>query len=250
MSSAWQAGTREATHSKPEKTYRRRSTADGLSSSCARGKGLAHGIVLLATVDRLRFGLAGVWGDGSIERRGSVVIGQDCQVTALLKAHGERLYRLLVRLTLREDVAEDLLQDLAVKLSQAGGFAGAENAYAYARKAAVNLAFSWIRSRRRKREQPVENLDRPGDDPPAWSRLVRVEEIRRMLAHMEELNDRDRLILAMRYFDEAGFEEIAGVIGGNSHQARAFCHKAIRQLRAAMMRAQRPAFDARREVTP
>jgi DNA-directed RNA polymerase specialized sigma24 family protein len=65
-------------------------------------------------------------------------------VAALLNCHGERLYRLLVRLTLREDVAEDLLQDLAVKLSQASGFAAAENPYAYARRAAVNLAFSWI----------------------------------------------------------------------------------------------------------
>jgi RNA polymerase sigma factor (sigma-70 family) len=173
----------------------------------------------------------------------------------LLNCHGERLYRLLVRLTLREDVAEDLLQDLVVKLAQASTFAAAENPYAYARKAAVNLAFSWIRSRRRGREHVVESIDPPADDPPPWSRLVRSEDIRRVLDHMEDLGERDRLILAMRYFDDAGFEEIAQVIGGTGHQARGLCHKAIRQLRTAMVETDgiepdRGTLQPRTEVKP
>ena len=65
------------------------------------------------------------------------------RVISLLNSHGERLYRLLVRMTLCEEVAEDLLQDLAVKLSAADGFVVADQPYAYARRAAVNLAFSW-----------------------------------------------------------------------------------------------------------
>lgn len=93
------------------------------------------------------------------------------EIVDLLNVHGERLYRLLVRFTLREDVAEDLLQDLAVKLSKASGFAAAEDVYAYARKAAVNLGFSWMRSRRRRRERAFEPDDllnplHPDADPP------------------------------------------------------------------------------------
>ncbi len=168
----------------------------------------------------------------------------------MLKSDGERLYRLLLRLTLREDVAEDLLQDLVVKLSQASGFAAAENPYAYARRTAVNLAFSWIRGRRRGREEAFESLDPPGEDSPAWAGLVRAEDIRRLLDHMGGLDERDRLILAMRYFDEVPYEEIAAVIGGTNQQARGLAHKAIKRLRAAMNEPERRADAARAEVKP
>lgn len=147
-------------------------------------------------------------------------------------------------------MADDLLQDLVVKLSQADTFDTAENPYAYARRAAVNLAFSWIRTRRRDREQAVEDFDHPDSDPPVWSKLVRAEDIRRVLDHMEDLGDRDRFILAMRYFDEAGFDEIAQVIGGTKDQARALCHKAIRRLRTAMTQRDRSLLEPRTEGKP
>ncbi len=167
---------------------------------------------------------------------------------ALLNSHGERLYRLLVRLTLREDVAEDLLQDLVVKLSQAGSFAAADNPYAYARRSAVNLAFSWIRSRRRERERTAETLDQAANDPPPWARLVSLEDIRRVLEHLQDLGERDRMIVTMRYFDDANYEEITQVVGGTSHQARANCHKAIRRLRAAMAERDRRVIGPQAEV--
>jgi RNA polymerase sigma-70 factor (ECF subfamily) len=168
------------------------------------------------------------------------------QVISLLDSHGDRLYRLLVRLTLREDVADDLFQDLVVKLAQARGFAAADNSYAYARTAAVNLVFNWIRSRRRV--QPIKGVDRPADDPPAWSQLVDAEEIQRMLDHIRDLRERDRLILVMRYFDEASYLEISQVIGGTPHGARSRCHRAIKRLRVAMGADERSSPGTRSEV--
>lgn len=169
---------------------------------------------------------------------------------SLLNAHGDRLFRLLVRLTLRQDVAEDLLQDLVLRLAGSPGFAAAGNPYAYARKAALHLAFNWIRSRRRRREEPAGNFDEAADVPTAWSRLVKAEDIRRLLEHMEGLGDRDRLILVMRYFDDAAYADIAQVIGSTAAQARAFCHKAIRRLREAMVECDSTVLDARAEVNP
>jgi RNA polymerase sigma factor (sigma-70 family) len=169
---------------------------------------------------------------------------------SLLNSHGDRLFRLLVRLTLRQDVAEDLLQDLVLKLAGSPGFAAAENPYAYARKAALNLAFNWIRSWQRHREEPVESVDAPADVPPAWKRLVKAEDIRRVLEHMEGLRDRDRVILVMRYFDDAAYADIAQVIGSTAGQARALCHKAIRRLRVLMGAHDSSVLDARAEVNP
>lgn len=197
---------------------------------------------------RLRLAIDGVQRCEPANRRGRDVIGPDRKLIALLNEHGERLYRLLLRLTLREDAAEDLLQDLVVKLSQADSFATADNPYAYARRAAVNLAFSWIRRRRRDRERNVGEVEVSADDPPPWARLVNVEDIRRVIELMEGLSERDRLLLTMRYFDEASYDEIAVAAGGTAHQTRALCHKAIRQLRAAMGEADGRAVLARTEV--
>jgi len=197
---------------------------------------------------RLRIALARVYRYESLERRWRFEIRYSSKVILLLNSHGDRLYRLLVRLTLREDVAEDLLQDLVVKLSQASGFANAENPYSYARTATVNLAFSWFRGRRR--EQAIEGTDYPAGDPPPWSSLVKTEEIQRMLDHMGDLSDRDRLILAMRYFDEASYDEIARVFGGTTHQARGLCHKAIGRLRAKMAEPKDGKPETREEVKP
>lgn len=170
------------------------------------------------------------------------------RVLALLKADGERLYRLLVRLTLREDVADDLLQDLVVKLAQARGFPEAENPYGYARTAAIHLAFNWMRQRRR--EQALEGYEQESVDLPPWTQLVQKEDIRRMLDSIEELAEQDRLILAMRYFDQASHEEIGSAIGRTAHQARGLCHKAIKRLRVAMIRPDGRPLATREEVGP
>jgi len=151
-------------------------------------------------------------------------------------------------MTLREDVAEDLLQDLVVKLAQADGFAHAENPYAYARTATINLAFSWHRGRRK--EQAIEGADYPTGDPPPWSNLVKMEEIQRMLEYMGNLGEQDQLILTMRYFDEASYDEVARVVGGTAHQACGLCHKAIRRLRAKMIEPKGGKFQTRTEVKP
>lgn len=152
----------------------------------------------------------------------------------LLNAHGQRLYRLLLRLTLREEVAEDLLQDLTVKLLQADGFAHATEPYAYARTAAMNLARNWFRSR--TRNLPLSPSSLPDPQPPIWAGLVDAEEVQQLLQSISELSEKDRVILTMRYFDDAGYDEIARACGNTAHQARALCAKSIARLRAAMTR--------------
>ncbi len=170
------------------------------------------------------------------------------RVISLLSSHGERLYRLLVRMTLCEQVAEDLLQDLLVKLSAADGFVEADRPYAYARRAAVNLAFSWIRGR--KRVVSLEADAQVAADSPPWLKLVEAEEIQLLLDHMESLADRDRTILVMRYFDEASYTEIGEAVGQTAHQVRGLCHKAIKRLRAVMHDADGENLAQRTEVKP
>lgn len=151
----------------------------------------------------------------------------------LLDERGAELHGLLFRLTMREDVAEDLLQDLFLRLSTSEGFADARNAYAYARTAAIRLAFDWRRSRR---VRPAESV---ADEPVGPSRspladAIESEQIDRVLAAMQQLADAQREIIAMRYLQQMSYEDIAGQLDVTAHQARARCAKAMRRLRAML----------------
>ncbi|HTU26655.1 MAG TPA: sigma-70 family RNA polymerase sigma factor [Pirellulales bacterium] len=151
-------------------------------------------------------------------------------VLALLEAHGERLYALLLRLSLRGDVADDLLQDLFCKLIQNPRFARADDPLAYASRMAINLAFDY---RRRQRRQPAL-LD--GDGPAAAAAsplagLVRREELDQVLEAIGRLPGAGRDVLVLRYLEHQEFEAIGRAVGKTAHQARAICHKAITRLR-------------------
>ena len=71
------------------------------------------------------------------------------ELLELLDKSGADLYALLTRLTLREDVAEELMQELFIKLNNSRGVGKVANWNAYARRAAINLAFDWRRTQSR-----------------------------------------------------------------------------------------------------
>jgi RNA polymerase sigma factor (sigma-70 family) len=162
-----------------------------------------------------------------------LVIRHKEQITALLQAEGDRLYRLLWRLTLREDVAEDLLQDLAVKLAQSDGFAQAERPATYARSAAMNLAFDW----RRRKGNPASlagDVSQPAADATPLQELIEGEQIEAMLTALSDLADRDRWVLTLRYLEGLSHGEISRELDCPTHQARAWCHRALHRLRQQM----------------
>lgn len=152
----------------------------------------------------------------------------------LLETTGPRLHVLLVRLTLREDVAEDLMQELFLKLSQANGFRQADNPAAYARRAAVHLAFDWRRRQARDCLPGPSSKEREADGPLPADRLIQREEYERVLASMDKLSELGRDVLLLRFLEQESFEAIARQLGKTPHQVRALCHKAIARLRSLL----------------
>jgi RNA polymerase sigma factor (sigma-70 family) len=169
-------------------------------------------------------------------KQGAGTIRYAREVTALLEADGARLHALLYRLTLRADVPDDLLQDLVVRLADSGVFASADVPYAFARTAAVRLATDWHRRRHSRRGEPGPiQFDLPGhaDDatPDPAAGLVHREQWEGLLAHLSRLDERDRLLLTMRYLEGCDYDEIAAVTESTPHQARGLVHKALGRLR-------------------
>jgi RNA polymerase sigma-70 factor (ECF subfamily) len=162
-----------------------------------------------------------------------------------LDVSGPYLLRLLYRVTLREDVAEDLLQELFLKLQASDGFRTAANRLAYARGAALNLAFDWRREQRRCPITALPPCEPETGNPSPLQRLIRDEEIQIVLDLMAELPMTGALLLTMRYLQQDSYEAIAHQLGKTVHQARALCHKALIQLRDLAREKQR--VDLERE---
>ena len=157
--------------------------------------------------------------------------GQHDELLELLDKSGAELFTLLTRLTLRQDVAEELMQELFIKLSHSRGPDKTANWDAYARKAAVNLAFDWRRSRKRaepKLEQVHEQA--PNDESPL-GKLIHSEELAETLNAIERLNKASRQVLVLRYIEQKSYEDIAGQLGKSSHHVRALCSRAMSRLR-------------------
>ncbi len=153
------------------------------------------------------------------------------ELLELLDKSGADLYALLTRLTLREDVAEELMQELFIKLNNSRSIGKVVNWDAYARKSAINLAFDWRRSQKQtilalgQVAEPVSNENSP------LGKLIHSEELAETLDAVGRLKKSSREVLVMRYLQQESYDNIAEQLGKTSHQVRALCSRAIRNLR-------------------
>ena len=158
---------------------------------------------------------------------------RDCQkeLLELLDKSGANLYALLTRLTLREDVAEELMQELFIKLINSRSFDKAGNPEAYARRAAINLAFDWRRSRKRNPLRLDQIREPASNDSSPLAKLVRAEEMDEILNAIGQLKKVPREAFVMRYVQQESYDYIAEQLGKTSHHVRALCSRALNRLR-------------------
>ena len=157
--------------------------------------------------------------------------GRQKELLELLDKSGAKLYALLTKLTLREDIAEELMQELFIKLSHSRGPKKIANWEAYARKAAINLAFDF-RRKQKHTTLPLKNTNVPAsNDNSPLGKLIQTEEFQETLNAIDKLNKASREAIVMRYIQQESYETIAEQLGKSSHQVRALCSRAINHLR-------------------
>ncbi len=152
----------------------------------------------------------------------------------LLEKSGARLHTLLTRLTLREDIAEELMQELFIKLNNSSGLDKVANWGAYARKAAINLAFDWRRSRKRTPLRLDQVNEPASNDSSPLGKLIQTEELEEILNAIGRINGPSREAFVMRYIQQQSTDDIAEQLGKTPHQVRALCSKAMSHLRDLM----------------
>jgi RNA polymerase sigma factor (sigma-70 family) len=156
---------------------------------------------------------------------------QHDKVLELLDTHGRRLHQLLGRLTRSEDATSDLMQELFLRLSLAKGLERARDPYAYAWRAAANLAFEWRRRQRIKPQLLEEDMceDEPQGRPPG--KVIRDEQVQRVLEATSQLDELARNVIVMRFVEQEPYEEIAVRLGRDAAYLRSLCSKTLVRLR-------------------
>lgn len=147
----------------------------------------------------------------------------DAAVEQLYAAHYRRLVRLSVLLVRDEGTAEEVVQDSFVAMhGRWHTLDDPHRALAYLRQTVVNRSRSVLRHRgvqARHPEQPPADV--PGADGPTLAR----ERRRQVLDALQQLSERQREVLALRYYldlDEAAIAEQLGISRGavKSHASR------------------------------
>jgi RNA polymerase sigma-70 factor (sigma-E family) len=143
-------------------------------------------------------------------------------------------YRSLVRLAsiLVDDVAtcEELVQDAFVAvLRRAGGWAAADKAPAYLRSAVLNQARSHLRKQQVRRRW-LRSVDPPADQGGADGAVLLDAESTEMLTALRSLPERQREVLALRYYLDLSEAEIAATLGISTGSVKTHAHRGLAAL--------------------
>ena len=99
---------------------------------------------------------------------------------------------------------------------------------AYARRVIVNRHISWWRRLGRRELLTAFDVDHERAGEPAQEALADAELARRLLA---ELPPRQRAAVALRFYDDLAFAEIATILDCPVSTARSYVHRALERLR-------------------
>ena len=106
-----------------------------------------------------------------------------------------------------------------------------KNLGAYARRAAINLAFDWRRSKKNNNLGLDRLQESASSDNSPLADMVRAEQLEQVLETICRLNKTSREVLVMRYIEEQTTEDIAEQLNKTPHQIRALCSKALGDVR-------------------
>jgi RNA polymerase sigma factor (sigma-70 family) len=144
----------------------------------------------------------------------------------LLDAHGPDVYRFLVASVGRVD-ADDCYQETWLSALRAyPRLRDASNLRSWIFTVAHRKVIDHVRARRRV-AVPVGDV--PETNAPAMSAPAQPDDD--LWARVRELPPKQRTALALRYVADAGYDEIASVMGTSEDAARRNVHEALKRLR-------------------
>lgn len=159
----------------------------------------------------------------SVEMSGSA---RSEAVAELYRVCRERMVRLAYVLTRDSDVADDLVQEAFVAVHR--NWDRVERPRPYLRTAVVNACHSHHRHLRVVRDAPARNRELIEAPPGVFDHDLQ--------GALERLPYDQRVVLALRYFEDLDDIEIASMLGVSRSTVRTRAHRALARLRKEISR--------------
>jgi RNA polymerase sigma-70 factor (sigma-E family) len=158
----------------------------------------------------------------------------DDALTELVAHSGDRLLRVGYQLTHDRAAAQDLVQGALLRVYDSVRRRGGapEDWYAYLRRAVIN---EYVRNRRLRSSTEVVT-DMVPERPVPGSPQDRIADRAQLWAALGALSERQRAVLALRYYEGLADPEIASVLGCRQASVRSLASRglaAMRQLAVA-----------------
>ncbi len=168
----------------------------------------------------------------------------------VVRQYGGRMLSTARRFVGNEDEAHDVVQESFLAAFRAiGSFAGSSRLSTWLHRIVVNAALMRLRSRRRRREDPIDSLlprfaddGRWAESPAQWStpadRLLERRETRAMVrSAIDRLPASYRTILLLRDIEELDTVETAASLGITVNAAKIRLHRSRQALKTLLERA-------------
>jgi RNA polymerase sigma-70 factor (sigma-E family) len=158
----------------------------------------------------------------------------DDALAELYAVHWRRLVRLAVLLLHDQGAAEEVVQDAFVAMhGRWRSLRDPDHAVAYLRQAVVNRARSALRHRGVVQRHAARQAA-PGSEPSADEPVLAGGRRADVLAALQALPDRQREVLALRYYLELSEAEIADALGISRGSVKAHASRGAAALRARL----------------
>jgi RNA polymerase sigma-70 factor (ECF subfamily) len=162
----------------------------------------------------------------------------------LVRTHGGRLLAVARRILGNDEDAQDAVQEAFIKAFRSiDTFEERSQLHTWLHRIAVNAALMKLRSRRRRPEDPIEDLlptyaadGHQASESRDWSDAVleRKETAGLVRAAIDRLPDQYRTVLVLRDIEEKDTAEVAVLLGTNSNVVKVRLHRARQALRTLL----------------
>ena len=151
---------------------------------------------------------------------------------AIYELYQKKIYRFSYYMIQNQELAEDITQNTFIKAWRAlPSFSLNKNGtiQAYLFKIARNLTIDYQRKKKEASLEVIEDI-MPSDEN--LEEIVARREEREMVARaLKTLDEEERQIVVLRYFEDMSYEEISKVVGKNEGAIRVRLHRILKKLK-------------------
>ena len=162
-----------------------------------------------------------------------VLAGSRMAFDELMRRYEKMVYRVSYSYTRQQEDAMDVTQDVFLKVyAKLKTYRGSGAFKSWLLRVAHRENMNWLRSHRRRREadDPVSDT-LLGAPPTQDTGLLRREQQEQIASALTELNPKQRLAVALRYYEDLPVRDIAAVLKCSEGNARSTLFRSLEKMR-------------------